>query len=167
MRRGVGHEPREERVDCCFANPEGGAWFVSVCDEQCCLVDGSEHHVCEQGNVAVGESAMLGKLFEVALEPAERVALVDLAPARPADDRWRVDEDDLLDRGIECHPQPGPAADPQALDGITRGAGSAGDPRCDLLDDAVEDGIEQCLLALEVVVEGAALDASRAKDRVE
>src|SRR4029450_100432 len=75
---------------------------------------------------------------ERALEQAEGVALVHLAPLLPAHDGRGIDERDAPDGGLAGEPEPGVAAGAQSLDGIVDAAPRrrhrAGDVRPDLVE---------------------------------
>ena len=96
----------------------------------------------------------------IAIDCAERVAVLDLAPAVPAQHGWTVDEDDLLHVAVEAGVEEGVAGAEQAAPGVGLRIDAGADLHHEALLDVLEDRLEQRALVLEVVVEGAAGHAS-------
>ena len=88
------------------------------------------------------------------LQGAERVALVELVPRVPAEDRGTVEHHDALHLGVDALVQEG--VEPQFEDadriGLATGGRGLEDLRRQLVLDRFERGLEQVGLAGEVVV---------------
>ena len=78
---------------------ERGPGMVRLGDQQRRLTDRREQHVDDHVDLIGGNAAVARRCADVRAQAAERVALVDLPPARPADDsRWVDQRDPLHDR---------------------------------------------------------------------
>src|SRR5690348_3190299 len=133
-------------------------------NEHCGLVERTEEHPGDDVDVVDGETAGVGHHLHSSLQEPEAVPLVDLPPALPAEHGRRVGHDDLAHGRVldECDPPGAPEA--QHLHRIA----VAEVDRHQLFDDpfldVLDDGLEQPVLAVEVVVQRAAADTRLAQD---
>ncbi len=109
----------------------------------------------------VADCALGGDLREARFQHPERVTLVEFAPALPADDGRRLDEDDSLDDWVSGELEPFEAPGAKGVRRVRRGSGCRSDLARRSHVQALEHRLEERLLAFEVVVERAAARAGR------
>src|ERR1700691_3753676 len=111
-----------------------------------------------------GQRFPIGVVGECGTQHAEAVTSVDLAPSFPPDRRRRVDESDLAQGGIVCHIEPGDASGAQGVAAGARATTRGKQRRRYLGLGGLQNGLEQILLALEVVVKRASTEPSVVED---
>ena len=128
-------------------------------NEHCGFVEGPEEYVGDDVDVVDGEATGFGDGLQPVLEQSESVLLVDLPPPLPPEDSRGVGEDDLAHGRVlhQCDPLCAPRS--QDLHRIPVARHGPHELFHDTLLDVFDHGLEQTVLAVEVVVQRASADA--------
>lgn len=147
-------ETVQEQVQGGLAGVECLSLVVGSGDVHGDLAHGREDDVRQQFDLTDGNPAGPCNALQIPSQSAQGAQFVDFSPSGPTHHRRRIQQHDALDCGIHRSLQPCHAPRAQRGDRV-EATGCRDDRIGDVTDDLVQDGVEECLLAVEVVVQAA------------